>query len=900
MIHIQQEKDELNKKYNYEITQRLKSAKDQARLTEERNSAVHEYNLIMSERDSVHKEMEKLNEELLQYQKKIKTLDQEKKTLLDDIEILKRELNNFKSIEKEFAMRQRYKERFVDYQYGSGFKSINSSAANKWGSSSSGFSSGWTQYGNFKNPISLSSTNSNMNSIMDIKHRQFSASNSKAELMDIEMELRRQIQKLDYDYNSVQHEFQQCLKQNEKVVQERESIKILCDKLRRERDRAIRDKAEVLQDLNDFKLKIESNSQIKKYMENSNDLNSFSDSRNKHFNNTSSKDSAISADIQNNDYENLQISLVNNFRHRNSFKNPWGFSVRTKNKDIVISGINLDSPAEEKLKLNDVILSINSINITDEQLCNELLSKFDKDLQLKVQRKKQLSSILNINLDCCKNDHGIVLENAFLIKKLVPDSAADKNENISVGDRLLSINGKSLENSTIHDVMQSLLHEDNLLLKIYKQSLNNQNLSTSIVLNKNSDDQNELNFNKLIINTGKPSYQKDDLHLTTSNKQQSNYSPNIGHYQSIKRSTKKSKIYLLNDSSGSFQIDNDKQSTLLDKAYNKLFKKSIKSKTDKKEYKAKKNSPEKETLDTFDKILHNLSEKDPKKDLLPSPNKSSSNKNGGTWPSCKANNSLLESPTYGKVNPLSGTTYSKKKERKSLTIFTNYTKSDSKSSHQTSEDINDLYDDSKYRQQQQSTKMSVRGNNAPVLENNSYKSMIQHHHLKQNERSSLSSSISSYSSTPKENFKSSNNKKYIINQDLNYKSFNRPTNLSMNDEFKMKKSSEKKIPPDFFNPTNKKQNYTNTIFDQNSQASNLNFDHYLNNNNQENDKKNALSRNLNSSLGFYTVTANKLQLVTSNNQPNYGQELESYGYYNNSIEQGKFIYNLKKFKINFF
>jgi hypothetical protein len=616
LIHTTQQRDDALKKVNHEISQRLKTAKDLARLTEERNRAVHEhnlimseYNLIMSERDNVHKEMEKLNEELMQYQKRIKSLDQEKKNLLDEIENLKREINNskLKAMDKEFFMRQVYKERKerIDYQEYSGLKSINSSMTNnKWASSSSGFSSGKTNYSNFKNPISLSSTNSNMNSNFNFdfksKYQVNSNANSKSELLsENELELRKQIQSLEYEHNDMHFRYQKLLMEKEKVAQERESIKILCDKLRRERDRAIRERAETIQDLNDFKLKIESNAQIKKYMDDLNNLNNLTETtKNIQPNNTSSKDSAISADFnQDNDYELLNISLINNFRHRNGFKNAWGFSVRSQqqdNKCIVISGINLDSPAEEKLKLNDIILSINSISVNDEKLCNELLCKFDKDLQLVIQRKKQLSSILNINLDCCKHEHGLIVENAFLIKKLLPDSVASRNENISVGDRLLSINGNSLENSSIHDVMQ-LLREDNLLLKVYKQSLNNQNLSTSIVLNQNNynnftsnnnyyeTNQNELNYNRLFSNNNsKQIYQKDDLHLTnlsTSNKL--NYSPNIGHYQSIKRSSKKSKFYLLNDSSSSFQMENDKSTLLELKKMSKKFKKN--TELDKKE-----------------------------------------------------------------------------------------------------------------------------------------------------------------------------------------------------------------------------------------------------------------------------------------------------------------------------
>lgn len=916
LVQLQQQRDDalkkLDVKTSHEISQRVKTSKDLARLTEERNSAVQEYNLIMSERDSVHKEMEKLNEELGQYQKKIKSLEVEKKSHLESIEMLKNEIrtNQIKSMDKEFMIKQMYKEKYNDTHFSSinsfqlGLKSINSTnTANKWGSSSSGFSSGWTQYGNLsKNP--MSSTNSNINSIqifnsIDTKQKPFSISNSssvstmgnnksKSELSDInELENRKQIQALEFECSKISFEFEQCLLQNEKIMQERESIKTLCDQLRRERDRAIRDRAEAIQDLNDFKLKIESNAQIKKYMDDLNDMNNLSDNK-QQTNNACSKDSAISADIHE-DYEHLNIYLVNNFRHHNvNFKNPWSFSIRSQDKNVIITGINSDSPAEDKLKLNDIILSINSINVIDEQLCNDLLNKFDKELHLVIQRKKQLSSILNINLDCCKNEHGIVLENAFLIKKLVHDSVAAKNGNISVGDRLLSINGNSLDNSTIHDVMQ-MMRENNLMLKVYKQSFNRD--VSSVVLNQCDNQQNELqnSGSKFLNNTANSSkvYQKDDFHLTNLNnsnnskqQQQSNYSPNIGHYQSIKRSSKKSKV-LLNDSSSSFQIENDKCSpTLLDKAYNKLFKKSIKAKNEKKEERSKKSSPEKETLDDFNKILNNLSERDSKK--KPSSTKSDRNenkndKNGGTWPSCKSNTNLLSSPTYGKVNALSNTTYSKKKERKSLAIFSNYS-----GKHDSKEDQIDLEQENKslmnYKTYNdpfaygmiQSNKLISSRVSTPVMES-SFKSVIHQQSNKHNERNSLSSSISSYSS--KENYyKSNNNKKYTINPDTTgtvYKSFNTPTNptLQIEQEYQIKKLKDKKPLSDYLK-VNKQNKLT---FDQTHYNSNLDQD--------EKSSKDAFNLN-NPTIGFYSVSTNK-RFVTGKN---YTMDGDSYY----SVEQGKY------------
>ena len=44
---------------------RVKASKDIKRLTEERNSALHEYSVIMSEREEIHREMEKLQARIM-------------------------------------------------------------------------------------------------------------------------------------------------------------------------------------------------------------------------------------------------------------------------------------------------------------------------------------------------------------------------------------------------------------------------------------------------------------------------------------------------------------------------------------------------------------------------------------------------------------------------------------------------------------------------------------------------------------------------------------------------------------------------------------------------------------------------------------------------------------------
>ena len=59
------------------MTIQMKTAKDIAKLTEERNAALNEYQLVMSERDTVHQEIEKLHDELTNLQKTNESLQKD-------------------------------------------------------------------------------------------------------------------------------------------------------------------------------------------------------------------------------------------------------------------------------------------------------------------------------------------------------------------------------------------------------------------------------------------------------------------------------------------------------------------------------------------------------------------------------------------------------------------------------------------------------------------------------------------------------------------------------------------------------------------------------------------------------------------------------------------------------
>lgn len=86
----------------------LMSASDPiARLVDERNAAIREYHMVMSERDSVHREMERLTESLTEVTRRAQGLEREKKQAVDEVVRLKREVTALQH-EKERVQQECY------------------------------------------------------------------------------------------------------------------------------------------------------------------------------------------------------------------------------------------------------------------------------------------------------------------------------------------------------------------------------------------------------------------------------------------------------------------------------------------------------------------------------------------------------------------------------------------------------------------------------------------------------------------------------------------------------------------------------------------------------------------------------------------------------------------------
>jgi discs large protein 5 len=269
--------------------------------------------------------------------------------------------------------------------------------------------------------------------------------------------------------------------EREKIVQERDSVRNLCDELRRERDTAtskllaaIRDKDEAFKRIEQLNEKLEMLSNVKK-------INDTHDIQKK------SRTNDIEEEIE------VEVSPM--------MVNPnFGITLECANENSDYNGnpyypqvvyVDPNSVFYGKLHTNDFIRYVNGID------CSNLSQRaFFKNIRtgshlckMQIRRTKPaLNGIYNIQLQISNNtNHGILFENGIYIANIEPNSAAYYEPLLSVGDRVLQINEKSLEGiknmNELNQILMNVGNSEKLLLKIMKNGMANDGMNAS-TLNK--------------------------------------------------------------------------------------------------------------------------------------------------------------------------------------------------------------------------------------------------------------------------------------------------------------------------------------------------------------------------------------------------------------------------------
>uniref|UniRef100_A0A3P8T4P9 Discs large MAGUK scaffold protein 5 n=1 Tax=Amphiprion percula TaxID=161767 RepID=A0A3P8T4P9_AMPPE len=415
---LQREMDRLQSETTRLKTQQLKAAKDSEKYKEERDSVISEYRLIMSERDQVIKEVDRLQTGLEVAEAKLKNTSSERRVANEELEAL-RQKQDCATLDMERANKE-----------------------------------------------------------IEMLRKQYEA---------ISQELKEALQEAEVAKCRRDWAFQE----RDKIVAERESIRTLCDNLRRERDRAVSDLADALRNLDDMrKQKNDASRELKELKEKLEDQLE-KEARYRQLMAHSSHDSAIDTDSM--EWETEVVELEKHRVRIDMDLKALGFDIAEGVNDpylpgdcgIFVTKVDKGSIAEGRLRVNDWLLKINDVDLTNKdrtQVIKTVLSG-EGVINMVVRRRKSLGgriiTPIQINL-AGQKDSGIGLESGVFVATLAAGSPAARDCNLTVGDRLLAINGIALENKSLSEC-ESLLRNCHSslsisLMKFLPQSSSGQSL----------------------------------------------------------------------------------------------------------------------------------------------------------------------------------------------------------------------------------------------------------------------------------------------------------------------------------------------------------------------------------------------------------------------------------------
>ncbi|XP_060943694.1 disks large homolog 5a [Limanda limanda] len=494
---LQREMERLQSEVTRYKNLQLKAGKDCEKYKEERDSVFNEYRLIMSERDQVIKELDKLQTALEAAEARLKNTSSERVVASEELEALRQELNS-SLVDRDRAICER-NELLEKYCH----EVKDKAEAQKE------LSQACKDIETVREERDVARKERTEAIIQrDQLLREYYQARQKQDSATLDMErANKEIEMLRKQYEAMSQELKEstqeaevakcrrdwAFQERDKIVAERESIRTLCDNLRRERDRAVSDLADALRNLDDMRKQKNDTLRELKELKEKMESQLEKEARFCQLMAHSSHDSAIDTDSL-----EWETEVVEFEKDRDDMDlKALGFDITEGVNDpylpgdcgIFVTRVDKGSIADGRLRVNDWLLKINDIDLTNKdrkQVVKAVLSG-GGSINMVVRRRKSLGGRLvtpvHINLVGHK-DSGIGLESGVFVAAIVQGSPAAREGSLTVGDRLIAINGIALDNKSVTEC-EALLRScrDSLslsLMKFFPHSTSGQNIFESL------------------------------------------------------------------------------------------------------------------------------------------------------------------------------------------------------------------------------------------------------------------------------------------------------------------------------------------------------------------------------------------------------------------------------------
>ncbi|KAL9962960.1 hypothetical protein ACROYT_G032118 [Oculina patagonica] len=474
------------------MSRQFRTAKDITKLTEERNAALNEYQLVMSERDTVHREIEKLQDELTDLRKTNENLQNDYSKLQNHIDDTQGELSLLveereQASKEVFGVKEQLSQTLLEKE--NVIKELDKTRED---------------YEMLKQERNVARRERSeaiihrdkiLKECFEIRQKHQLVIKGEHKEMDA---LRKEFEVLSKELTNALHDIEVvkvrrdwAMTERDKVIQDRDSLKIRFDKMQHERDRAVSDLAELLHESDDIRRKhneaVGELLELRSHIENQLNQGSLSQEH------LSSRDSAI--DTDSNEWETESIVL-----ERMNLDDDLGIAIAggrdtpaiPNDSSIVITNVAKGSIADGKLKVNDCVLKVNNIDLTNVEYRTavQAISRGEV-VNMTVKRKRLTGSrplLYPVSLILTNNKElGIRVDSTNHISSIVPGSVAAEEETIAVGDKIVTINGTSVENLSQTEV-ERLLSTSLVRLTLQKLSASS---SRTQVLQSLLDEVNE-------------------------------------------------------------------------------------------------------------------------------------------------------------------------------------------------------------------------------------------------------------------------------------------------------------------------------------------------------------------------------------------------------------------------